>query len=223
VRHQPLRAIKTSKILASKDEQGEWRIEPAELHRVYPPVQANEARPEQAHQDALIAELRNALADMRRDRDEWREQAQRLALLAPKAEPVQPKPKPALIEQPSRLRRAWRWMRATGYLAGAGLLLALSTVPAGAQQQQPQQPPPGCFTVEMSHSTQGNPQGSILLDRCTGKTWLLPCMRNDTAGCAFRWAPIPDATEPADGAGIRPTRLRSLKQKRADRGRSARL
>jgi len=39
-------------------------------------------------------------------------------------------------------------------------------VPAGAQQQQPQQPPPpGCFTVEMSHSTQGNPQGSILLDR----------------------------------------------------------
>ena len=68
--------------------------------------------------------------------------------------------------QPSRLRRAWRWMRGTGCLAGAGLLLALSTEPAGAQQQQPQQPPPpGCFTVEMSHSTQGNPQGSILLDR----------------------------------------------------------
>ena len=34
----------------------------------------------------------------------------------------------------------------------------------------------------------GNPQGSILLDRCTGKTWLLLCIRNDTAGCAFRWA-----------------------------------
>jgi hypothetical protein len=83
----------------------------------------------------------------------------------------------------------WRWVRATGCLAGAGLLLAFSTVPAGAQQQQPQQPPPGCFTVEMSHSTQGNPQGSILLDRCTGKT----------ARCAFRWAPIPDATEPAGG------------------------
>jgi hypothetical protein len=54
------------------------------------------------------------------------------------------------------------------------LLLALSTVSAGAQQQQPQQqPPPGCFTVEISHSMQGNPQDSILLDRCTGKTWLL--------------------------------------------------
>jgi len=113
-----LRAIRAGKISASKDQQGEGRIEPPELHRVYPAVQANEARPEQAHegrieppelhrvypavqanearpeqahQDALIAELRNALADMRRDRDEWREQAQRLALLAPKAEPVQPK------------------------------------------------------------------------------------------------------------------------------------
>ena len=51
-----LRAIKASKISTSKDEQGEWRIEPAELHRVYPPVQANEARPERAHQETLIAE-----------------------------------------------------------------------------------------------------------------------------------------------------------------------
>jgi hypothetical protein len=82
----------------------------------------------------------------------------------------------------------------TGCFAGTGLLLALSTVPVGAQHQQP---PPGCFKVEMSHSTQGNPQGSILLDRCTGKTWLLLCIRNDTAGCAFQWAPIPDANEPA--------------------------
>src|SRR5262249_58726529 len=102
--------------------------------------------------------------------------------------------------QPPRYRRAPRGMRAPGCLTGAGLLLVLSTVPAGAQQQQPQQPPPpGCFSVEMSHSTQGNPQGSTLLDRCIGKTWLLLCIRNDTAGCAFRWAPIPDATEPAGG------------------------
>src|SRR5258708_37587778 len=81
-----LRAINSGTISASKDEQGEWRIEPAELHRVYPPAQANEARPEQVHQDALIAELRNALADMRRDRDEWREQAPHRAPLAPQTE-----------------------------------------------------------------------------------------------------------------------------------------
>ena len=33
-----LRAIQTGKISAEKDEQGEWQIEPAELHRVYQPV-----------------------------------------------------------------------------------------------------------------------------------------------------------------------------------------
>jgi hypothetical protein len=89
-----------------------------------------------------------------------------------------------------------RWLRTAGCFAATGLLL-VSTVPVGAQQPQPPQPSPGCFTVEISHSAQGNPQGSILLDRCTGKTWLLLCIRNETAGCAFQWAPIPDATEPA--------------------------
>src|SRR5262249_49184927 len=97
-----LRAIKASKISAGKDEQGEWRIEPAELHRVYPPVQANEARPERAHQETLIAELRNALSDMRRDRDEWREEAPRPAPLAPHAQPLPPKPQPPQTHEPSR-------------------------------------------------------------------------------------------------------------------------
>ena len=155
-----------------------------------------------------ISELKRRLEEMRQERDRaragedaWKAQCEavtrQIALPAPHdAQTAQQPPD----TQPSRFRRDGRWMRATGCLVGAGLLLALSTVSAGAQQQQPQQqPPPGCFTVEMSHSTQGNPQGSILLDRCTGKTWLLLCIRNDTAGCAFRWAPIPDATEPAGG------------------------
>jgi hypothetical protein len=33
-----LRAIQTGKISAKKNEMGEWEIEPAEFHRVYPPV-----------------------------------------------------------------------------------------------------------------------------------------------------------------------------------------
>ena len=107
------RAIKAGKISAGKDEQGEWRIEAVELHRIYPPVQTHEAHSEKAHQDALIAELRTVLADTRRDRDEWREQAHRLALLAPKAEPVQPKPEtepfevgvPDKVFMPSRRHR----------------------------------------------------------------------------------------------------------------------
>jgi len=43
----------------------------------------------------------------------------------------------------------------------------------GDRRQPQPQPQRECFTVEMSHSAQGNPQGSIPLDRCTGKTWLL--------------------------------------------------
>lgn len=37
-----LRAIKSGKISGAKDEHGEWHIEPAELHRVYPPVARTE-------------------------------------------------------------------------------------------------------------------------------------------------------------------------------------
>src|SRR3954471_20808610 len=33
-----LRAIQTGKTSAKKNELGEWEIDPAELHRVYPPV-----------------------------------------------------------------------------------------------------------------------------------------------------------------------------------------
>jgi hypothetical protein len=49
-----LRAIKAGKISGTKDEHGEWHIEAAELHRVYPPVAAagNGALP----RDAMPAE-----------------------------------------------------------------------------------------------------------------------------------------------------------------------
>jgi hypothetical protein len=45
-----LRAIKAGRISGSKTEMGDWQVEPAELHRVYPPA---EARPE-AGTDARI-------------------------------------------------------------------------------------------------------------------------------------------------------------------------
>jgi len=46
--------------------------------------------------DALVAELRAVIADLRQDRDHWREQAQRLAL------PKPPEPKPADTLTPKR-------------------------------------------------------------------------------------------------------------------------
>ena len=35
-----LRSIKSGRLTATKDALGQWRIEPAELHRVYPPGRA---------------------------------------------------------------------------------------------------------------------------------------------------------------------------------------
>jgi hypothetical protein len=113
-----LRAIKAGKISASKDEQGEWQIEPAELHRVYPAP-----TPATTHTDELIAELRARLDDMRaalataeRNAETWRvafdrEQAHR-ALPTPSTNAQQLQATEALADfSQSGLVRAWRWMR----------------------------------------------------------------------------------------------------------------
>src|SRR5262252_8120035 len=103
-----------------------------------------------------IAELKGRLEEMRQEcdrarasEDAWKAQCEavtrQIALPTPNDAQTAQQPPDA---QPSRFRRGGRWMRATGCLAGAGLLLALSTVSADAEQPQ-QQPPPGCFTVEM--------------------------------------------------------------------------
>jgi predicted site-specific integrase-resolvase len=39
-----LRAIKTGKISVSTDENGEWQIDPSELHRIYPPLRSASMR-----------------------------------------------------------------------------------------------------------------------------------------------------------------------------------
>jgi hypothetical protein len=35
-----LRAIEAGKISVTRDENGEWQIDPAELHRIYPPLRS---------------------------------------------------------------------------------------------------------------------------------------------------------------------------------------
>jgi hypothetical protein len=96
-----LRAIKSGKISGAKDEHGAWLVEPAELHRVYPPAEERseaqgEARSDTHTDPAAIAEammraalaeqrlndLRAMLDEMRTDRNAWRDQAQRLSLPA---------------------------------------------------------------------------------------------------------------------------------------------
>jgi len=102
------RAVRSGRISGTRDEAGTWRVEPVELHRVYPPAARpaddTTAAPRDAPgtsgtivPDLLVAELRAVIADLRADRDAWRAQAERLALPAPK--PVE--------------KSWWRWLRSS--------------------------------------------------------------------------------------------------------------
>lgn len=89
------KAIKSGRISASKDDTGTFRIDPSELHRVYPPTgtpehqdtpiqtpvntyetgefMALQARLEAAQE--RLADKEAVIADLREDRDKWRQQA----------------------------------------------------------------------------------------------------------------------------------------------------
>jgi excisionase family DNA binding protein len=80
-----LRAIQSGKISGIKDEHGEWRIEPAELHRVYPPapddavrndahngtdgVDATTDDPEALRRGIAVAQERLRVLETERDRE----------------------------------------------------------------------------------------------------------------------------------------------------------
>lgn len=125
------KAIGDGVISSSRDERGRILIEPSELHRVFPPASADRAseraseRPtEQTRMDEdglkatverdflkrEVEQLRTFLDDMRNERDEWRRQAQMLAL-TDGARPGAPAtvPSVALVEP----RRPW-WRRLAG-------------------------------------------------------------------------------------------------------------
>lgn len=83
-----LRGIRAGKLSAERDEHGQWRIQAAEVTRVYPPVARSETQPavdaaelactrlELSGARALLEQLREQLRDVLADRDHWREQAQ---------------------------------------------------------------------------------------------------------------------------------------------------
>lgn len=92
------RAIKSGRISATKSEDGSYSIDPSELHRVFPPVTAGTPtdmflRNDTEHQSNTLETLRiqlelqekerererallqETIADLREDRDKWRQQA----------------------------------------------------------------------------------------------------------------------------------------------------
>lgn len=97
------RALKSGKISGEAQKSGGWLIDPAELHRVFPPVAAQASRDTQVlgsatHEidsrdsglERLIDTLQEQIADLRTDRDHWREEAQALRRLLPAPAPETP-------------------------------------------------------------------------------------------------------------------------------------
>ena len=87
------RALKSGKISGIKDDSGAWIIDPAELHRVFPPVadEPSETRimqqpatHEKPNETGLLERenqmLREALAEARQEQDRWHQIAERLSI-----------------------------------------------------------------------------------------------------------------------------------------------
>ena len=49
-----LRAIEAGKIPTSQDKNGEMLIDPADLHRVYPPLRTGDAQQQHVYQSPLL-------------------------------------------------------------------------------------------------------------------------------------------------------------------------
>lgn len=99
------RALKSGKISGVKGDSGAWTIDPAELHRVFPPVadeppemriMKRSAPPEEPRETGALERenqmLREALADARQERDRWHQIAERLSIAPPGSVPDHPKP-----------------------------------------------------------------------------------------------------------------------------------
>lgn len=123
------RAIKSGRISAERTEAGGYLIDPSEIFRVFPAVTTlqNVAPATLGHEppslppsetsalEDKVRMLEAALSDARTERDEWRDQAKRLAMALPapdgfkhenEAPSVQAEQK--LVRQPSGW---WPWRR----------------------------------------------------------------------------------------------------------------
>ena len=102
------RAIKTGKLSATRHEDGTYSIDPSELARAFDVEHLDSAKRRDAEPDgtrlleriaaleALLSREREISADLKEDRDRWRQQATAL-----------------LIDQRPTTTARWRWWRRT--------------------------------------------------------------------------------------------------------------
>ena len=127
-----LRAIKAGRISAQRDSNNNWEIDPAEFHRVFPPlpsIAAASPQHDQQQTDGQVALLRNFVEqlrndlvareedhrkreeDLRQERDRWHDAFQS----AQRQLPAPAQPDALGGNKPGNgLQRTWRWLRSTG-------------------------------------------------------------------------------------------------------------
>ena len=110
-----LKAIKSGRISAHKDDNGQWQIDPAELHRVYPMLTGNGSGSETGEREEIVRSLSKLdreiellrerlgekdelIADLRTERDRL------LAVIETQATQV----KQLTDERPAQHRSWWR-------------------------------------------------------------------------------------------------------------------
>jgi excisionase family DNA binding protein len=126
------RAIKSGRLSATRTDTGEFRVDPAEVMRAYPPrsplaealrnasaersevgvkhPEMGSEAPRHAPESEVLALrtevrlLREIADDLRAQRDKWQQQAERLAL----APPQPPAPQPTPVQPPARSWWPWR-------------------------------------------------------------------------------------------------------------------
>lgn len=99
------RAIKSGRISAERADSGSYLIDPAELFRVFPPLtRPNDETPAMLGHETpcvtpaetrllreKVSNLEASLAEAKAERDEWRDQAKRLAMALPAPEGAEQK------------------------------------------------------------------------------------------------------------------------------------
>ena len=112
-----LRAIQRGRLSATRDAEGSYKIDPAELLRVYPPDRlvprsTSQSTPQHST-DVEVRMLRELLEaakfradELRIERDRWQATCERLLLSAPIVAPAPAAPTP--VTTPQR-RSWWKW------------------------------------------------------------------------------------------------------------------
>ena len=118
-----INAIRKGKVSAAKDENGEWKIDPAELFRAYPPANQVDGKKSGSLDDALpivdnglmveVATLRERLSSFEREKELFSSQLEDLRRRLDISDEERRRLTAVLTDQrtPESPKGFWRWLR----------------------------------------------------------------------------------------------------------------